>query len=85
MASVFTSIGWLFQALLTMLGGWWRGSAFLRWMGLVLVGVTAAKFVLRDLADADPFWRFLTAIVAGMAMLAVSWGYQRKNPLRAQP
>jgi uncharacterized membrane protein len=85
LASVFTSIGWLFQALLTMVAGWWRGSAFLRWMGLALVGVTAVKFVLRDLAGADPFWRFLTAIVAGVVMLAVSWAYQRRSPVQAQP
>ena len=53
-------------------------SAFLRWMGLALVGLTAFKFVFSDLAGADPFWRVsLTAIVAGAAMLA-SRGYQRE-------
>ena len=68
------------QALLTTAIGWWRASsAFLRWMGLALVGLTAFKFVFSDLAGADPFWRFLTAIVAGAAMLGVSWSYQRKK------
>jgi hypothetical protein len=79
LAPVFTSVGWLVQALVTTAIGWWRRSAFLRWMGLALVGLTALKFVLRDLADADPFWRFLTAIVAGAAMLAMSWVYQRRR------
>ncbi len=85
LASVFTSVGWLLQALVTMTAGWWRASAFLRWMGLALVGLTAAKFVLHDLASADPFWRFLTAIAAGAAMLAISWGYQRRSRARATP
>jgi hypothetical protein len=30
-----------------------------------------------DLAHADPFWRFLTALLAGAAMLALSFVYQR--------
>lgn len=79
LAPVFTSVGWLAQALGTTAIGWWRGSAFLRWMGLALVGLTALKFVLRDLVGTDPFWRFLTAIVAGAAMLAMSWVYQVKQ------
>ncbi len=79
LAPVFTSVGWLVQALSTTAIGWWRRSGFLRWMGLALVGLTALKFVLRDLAGADPFWRFLTAMVAGAAMLALSWVYQRKQ------
>jgi uncharacterized membrane protein len=74
-----TSVGWLLQALATLAIGWWRRSAFLRWMGLVLVGATALKIVLVDLSDADPFWRFLAAIGAGVAMLVVSYAYQRRR------
>ena len=54
-------------------------------MGLGLVGLTAAKFVLFDLAAADPFWRFLSALVAGAAMLAISWVYQRKKRAAVAP
>jgi uncharacterized membrane protein len=82
LAPTLASVGWLVQALVTLALGWWRRSAFLRWMGLVLVGITALKILLVDLAGADPFWRFLAAIAAGIAMLAVSYAYQRKR--RAQ-
>jgi uncharacterized membrane protein len=74
-----TSVGWLIQALSTLAIGWWRRSAFLRWMGLGLVGITALKIVIVDLSDADPFWRFLAAIAAGIAMLVVSYAYQRRK------
>ena len=43
-----------------------------------LVGITVLKFLIVDLATADPFWRFLTAILAGAAMLALSYVYQRR-------
>jgi len=79
LAPVFTSIGWLAQALATTAIGWWRHSPFLRWMGLALVALTAIKFVLLDLAGTDPFWRFLTAIAVGAVMLAMSWVYQRRR------
>jgi hypothetical protein len=46
-------------------------------MALALLGLTLLKFVLVDLAHADPFWRFLTALLAGAAMLALSFVYQR--------
>ena len=74
-----TSVGWLMQALVTLAIGWWRRSAFLRWMGLGLVGATALKIVLVDLSGADPFWRFLAAIGAGVAMLVISYAYQRRR------
>jgi uncharacterized membrane protein len=48
-------------------------------MGLALVGITALKIVIVDLSDADPFWRFLAAIGAGVAMLIVSYAYQRRR------
>jgi uncharacterized membrane protein len=79
LAPVFTSVGWLAQALGTTAIGWWWRSAFLRWMGLALVGLTAIKFVFRDLAGADPLWRFVTAMLAGAVTLAISWAYQRKK------
>lgn len=85
LAPVLTSVGWLVQALVTTAVGWARRSPFLRWMGLGLVGLTAAKFILFDLAAADPFWRFLSALVAGAAMLAISWVYQRKKRAAVAP
>ena len=59
--------------------GWIRSSAFLRWMGLGLFGVTVLKFLIADLQTVDIFWRFLTALVVGAALLAVSYAYQRRT------
>jgi hypothetical protein len=79
LAPTLASVGWLVQALVTLAIGWWRRSAFMRWMGLVLVGITALKILIVDLAHADPFWRFLGAIATGAAMLAISYVYQRRK------
>jgi uncharacterized membrane protein len=77
-----TSAGWLIEAIAAFVLGWFRRSAFLRWTGLVLIGVTVIKFLVVDLAGADPFWRFLTAIGAGAAMLVLSYVYQRAGAAR---
>ena len=77
LAAILATVGWLLQALVAFVLGWRRRSAFLRWMSLALLALTLVKFVLVDLAQADPFWRFLTALVAGAAMLALSFVYQR--------
>jgi uncharacterized membrane protein len=76
---VLTSAAWLVQAAVLLALGWRQVSAFLRWTGLVLFGVTALKFMLFDLQRADVFWRFLVAVVVGAVLLVVSYLYQRKN------
>jgi len=78
LAASFTSAGWLLQALLMLTLGWVRESAFLRWAGLGLAGITVLKFLVVDLQTVDVFWRFLTAIVVGAALLGVSYAYQRR-------
>jgi uncharacterized membrane protein len=77
LGAILATVGWLVQAVIAFALGWQRRSAFLRWMALALLGLTLIKFVLVDLAHADPFWRFLTALIAGAAMLALSFVYQR--------
>jgi uncharacterized membrane protein len=77
--AVFTSAGWLLQAIGLLAAGWIRGSAFLRWLGLGLFGVTVLKVLIADLRTVDVFWRFLSALVVGAALLAVSYAYQRRT------
>ena len=79
LAAAFTSGGWLAQAIVLLALGWVRDSSFLRWTGLALFGITVLKFLAYDLQTVDVFWRFLTAIVVGAALLAVSYAYQRRN------
>ncbi len=82
--SVFTDGAWLAQAVTLLVLGWWRGSAFLRWSALLLLAITLLRFVIVDLQTVDVFWRFLTAIVVGAAMLAMSYAYQRKQRGKAE-
>ncbi len=79
LAAAFTSAAWLAQAIVLLVLGWARDSSFLRWTGLVLFGLTVLKLVLYDLQTVDAFWRFLTAVIVGAALLAVSYAYQRRN------
>jgi uncharacterized membrane protein len=78
LAASITSAGWLVQAIVLLALGWARRSAFLRWAGLGLAGVTVLKFLAVDLQTVDVFWRFLTAIVVGAALLGVSYAYQQR-------
>ena len=89
LAAVFTSAAWTLQAVVLFALGWLRGSAFLRWSGLVLFGLTVLKFLLVDLDRVDAFWRFVSALGIGAALLVVSFLYQRKarsaGSLRGSP
>ena len=78
LAAVFTSAAWTLQAVVLFALGWLRGSAFLRWSGLALFGLTVLKFLLVDLDRVDAFWRFVSALGIGAALLVVSFLYQRR-------
>lgn len=78
LAAALASVAWLAQAVASLALGWLRDSRFLRWCGLGLMGLTLFKFVVFDLQTVDVFWRFLTAIAVGAAMLAFSYAYQRR-------
>ncbi len=69
---------WTLQAAGLVAAGWRRRSAYLRWLGLGLLGLTVAKFALADLAEVDVFWRFVSAVLVGVVLLAVSYFYQRR-------
>jgi uncharacterized membrane protein len=78
LAAVFTSAAWTLQAVTLFALGWIRNSAFLRWSGLVLFALTVLKFLLVDLDRVDTFWRFVSALGIGIALLVVSFLYQRR-------
>ena len=80
-AAAITSGAWLIEATVLLVTGWVRRSPFLRWSGLTLFGVVALKFLVVDLQTVDVFWRFLTAIALGAAMLAMSYYYRRRSRL----
>lgn len=75
--AALTSAAWTVQAIAIFALGWFRGSPYLRWLGIGTLGLTILKFLLLDLARVDAFWRFVTAIAVGCVLLALSYVYQR--------
>jgi uncharacterized membrane protein len=76
-ASTALSVAWAAIAVSLIAWGLFRHDAFVRWEGLGLVSVTAAKVLAFDLAFLDLSYRVVSAIFVGVAMLAISYGYQR--------
>ncbi|HEX7078002.1 MAG TPA: DUF2339 domain-containing protein [Candidatus Eisenbacteria bacterium] len=83
LTAVIMSAAWVAQAGALFASGWLRRSAFLRWLGMGLVGLTIVKFVVFDLQRVDVFWRFVIALGVGAALLLVSFIYQRRTRERA--
>ena len=81
-ASALASGAWIVQAVALLSAGWISGSAFLRWCGLSLIGLTVIKFLIVDLQTVDVFWRFVTALAAGAAMMAISFNYRKRMQAR---
>jgi len=79
LGAIFTSAAWTLQAIALFTIGWIRSSAFLRWSGLALFGLTVVKFMAVDLDRVDAFWRFVGAVGIGVALLVVSFLYQRRG------
>jgi len=81
-AAALSSGAWVAQAAVLLALGWLRGSAFLRWSAIALFALTLLKFVALDLRTVDLFWRFLTALAAGAAMLGASYLYRVRSQAR---
>jgi uncharacterized membrane protein len=54
-----------------------RSNRLLRWMALILLGMTIVKVFLVDLASLDTIYRIISFIVLGAILLVVSFLYQR--------
>lgn len=85
LAAILTSAAWTLQAIALFAIGWIRNSAYLRWSGLVLFGLTVVKFLAVDLDRVDAFWRFVGAVGIGGALLVVSFLYQRRGRRGGDP
>ena len=61
-----------------MIIGFARSNAFLRWLALILLGMTVGKVFLYDLSTLERVYRILSFIVLGILLLAISFAYQKK-------
>lgn len=71
------SVLWSLFALAFVLAGILRGITPLRYVGLVLFAITAAKVFLSDFARLDPVYRIVAFIALGLLLLAGSFVYLR--------
>lgn len=60
--------------------GLYKRDAMLRWEGLGLIMLTAAKVLLIDLAYLELLYRVASAVLVGVALIGVSYAYQRRTP-----
>jgi uncharacterized membrane protein len=69
---------WMLYGAALMIVGFRRRNAFLRWLALVLIGLTVAKVFLYDLSALERIYRVLSFLALGVLLLAISFVYQKK-------
>jgi len=83
---VALSIVWGMVGLVLVLVGLLKNAAPIRWVGLILLGVTVAKVLLVDTASAQMMLRVLSFMVVGAVLLLVSFAYHKVSVLpRGEP
>lgn len=70
------SIGWASVGFGALLYGLWRRNAVSRWVSLVLIGGTAFKVFLLDLAFLDGLWRVASLAGLGVVLIALATLYR---------
>ena len=69
---------WLVYALALLALGTWRKSAVIRWQALTLLGVVIVKVFVFDLSFLEKFYRIVSFSLLGLALLLISFYYQRQ-------
>jgi uncharacterized membrane protein len=66
-----------------MVAGVRRKSAPVRWQALAILGVVIVKVFLFDLSSLDRFYRIVSFLLLGVALLLISFYYQKRLQARA--
>ena len=69
---------WMVYGAGLMIAGFRRASPLLRWLALILIGLTVAKVFFYDLSALEHTYRILAFIALGILLLAISFAYQKK-------
>jgi len=77
------SVLWLAYAVAVLAGGMIRKSAVARWQALALLGVVVVKVFFFDLSFLERFYRIISFFLLGLALLLVSFFYQRHSASRS--
>lgn len=79
-AQMALSILWsLFAGALIFIGFVWR-SAVLRWMAILLFGVTVTKVLIVDMSGVHGIYRFGAVFILAVILTLAAWAYQRFKP-----
>ena len=74
------SILWSMFALGLIIGGMWKDSRVVRYVGLALFAVVAYKILFMDLAGHDDFYRIIAFILVGAVVLCGAFVYMKCRP-----
>jgi len=69
---------WMLYGAGLMIVGFRGRSSFLRWLALILIGLTVGKVFLYDLSALERIYRVLSFLALGILLLAISFAYQKK-------
>jgi uncharacterized membrane protein len=72
------SLLWLVYALGLLGAGLWKKSEPMRWQALVLLGIVIVKVFLFDLSFLEKFYRIVSFLLLGVALMLISFYYQRQ-------
>src|SRR5277367_1483419 len=72
------SMLWLVWALGLLGAGLWKQSQTVRWQALMLLGVVIVKVFLFDLSFLEKFYRIVSFLLLGLALMLISFYYQRQ-------
>ncbi|MBU4272679.1 MAG: DUF2339 domain-containing protein [Planctomycetes bacterium] len=78
------SILWSMFALGLIIGGMWKDSRVVRYVGLALFAMVAYKILFMDLARCDQFYRIIAFILVGAVVLCGSFVYMKCRPAAAR-
>ncbi len=79
-SSAALSVLWAIFAAVLVGCGLRKCDSFMRWEGLALIILTAGKVLLLDLSFLDLGYRVVSAVIVGVALIGVSYVYQRRLP-----
>jgi uncharacterized membrane protein len=79
-SSAALSVLWAIFAAILVGFGLRKRDSFMRWEGLGLIILTAGKVLLLDLSFLDLGYRVISAVLVGVALIGVSYVYQRRLP-----
>ena len=73
------SLSWGLYGSALVVVGMWRSLVSLRWLGILVIGLTVLKVFFVDLSELGGIYRVIGFLVVGVLLVAVSYLYQRRQ------